>query len=149
MFGNSVTTTECKKVFLDTAPIIYFLDDHFVYGEKAALIFDQFLLLGSKMFTSVITAEEYLVYPMRDNNWEKVDVFFQFRDFYKIDLVPISLEIAKKAASIRAKYPSFKSMDALQLAVAVIMDGDLFLTNDKQLKQFNEIPCITIDEWIM
>lgn len=37
-------------------------------------------------------------------------------------------------------------MDALQLAVACLSGCDLFLSNDKQLKQFHEIPCVMIDE---
>ena len=40
----------------------------------------------------------------------------------------------------------FKSMDALQLAAATLTGCDLFLTNDKQLKQFADIRCITVDE---
>lgn len=46
----------------------------------------------------------------------------------------------------RAEYQSFKAMDALQLAVASLADCNLFLTNDKQLKQFKELKCITVDE---
>ena len=38
-------------------------------------------------------------------------------------------------------------MDALQLATACITGCDLFLTNDKQLRQFEEIRCITVEEW--
>ena len=37
-------------------------------------------------------------------------------------------------------------MDALQLAVALYTKCDLFLTNDKQLRQFKDIRCITVDE---
>lgn len=37
-------------------------------------------------------------------------------------------------------------MDALQLAVACFAECDLFLTNDKQLRQFEEVNCITVDE---
>ena len=48
---------------------------------------------------------------------------------------------------IRAEYGYFKAMDALQLASACIHGCDLFLTNDKQLKQFKEIPCVTVEEW--
>lgn len=39
-------------------------------------------------------------------------------------------------------------MDALQLAVACITGCDLFLTNDKQLKQFADIKCITVEELV-
>lgn len=37
-------------------------------------------------------------------------------------------------------------MDALQLAVACWKGCDLFLTNDKQLRQLKEVKCITVDE---
>lgn len=37
-------------------------------------------------------------------------------------------------------------MDALQLSTACLTGCDLFLTNDKQLRQFTEIKCITIDD---
>lgn len=37
-------------------------------------------------------------------------------------------------------------MDAIQLAVACLEGCDLFLTNDKQLRQFKEIKCITVEE---
>lgn len=37
-------------------------------------------------------------------------------------------------------------MDAIQLPVACFTKCDLFLTNDKQLRQFKELKCITVDE---
>lgn len=61
-------------------------------------------------------------------------------------ILKINQEIAKKAAKIRAEYKSFKGMGALQLAAACLADCDLFLTNDKQLKQFKEFSCITVDD---
>ena len=63
-----------------------------------------------------------------------------------VSVAEINRDIAKKAAKIRAEYKMFKSMDALQLAAATLTGCDLFLTNDKQLKQFKEIKCMTVDE---
>ena len=63
-----------------------------------------------------------------------------------VSVTEINIDIAKKAAKIRAEYKMFKSMDALQLAAATLTGCDLFLTNDKQLKQFADIRCITVDE---
>ena len=139
--------TECKKVFLDTAPLIYFLDEDVNFGEKVQGILESVLGADKKIISSVITCDEYLVFPFRTGNQEKIDVFFEFTRDCGIDLTPISVEIATKAASIRAKYEYFKPMDALQLAAAIETGCDVFLTNDKQLKQFNEIKCITVDEW--
>lgn len=63
-----------------------------------------------------------------------------------ISIVPLTKEIAKIAAQLRAKYSGLKSMDALRLASATQNKCDIFLTNDKQLKQVTEIECILVDE---
>lgn len=55
--------------------------------------------------------------------------------------------IAEKAAQIRVEYRDFKAMDALQLAAAICTGCDTFLTNDKQLKQFTGLHCVTVEEW--
>ena len=64
-----------------------------------------------------------------------------------IPLCPIDVETAKKTAKIRTRYKDFKAMDALQLASACMQGCDLFLTNDKQLRQFKDLICVTVDEW--
>ena len=138
---------EYNKVFLDTAPLIYFLDDDVNFGKKTKSILEEILSAGKSLASSVITCEEYLTYPYRLGNQEKVDVFFEFSDVCGIDLVPISLEIAKLAAKIKAEYSDFKTMDSLQLAVAVQTGCDLFLTNDKQLKRFMGLRCVTVEDW--
>ena len=99
------------------------------------------------MATSVITCTEYLTFPYRNNNREKVEAFFEFITDCDIPLYSVDIEIAKKASRIRAEYGNFKAMDALQLASACIKGCDLFLTNDKQLKQFEGIRCVTVEEW--
>ena len=63
-----------------------------------------------------------------------------------MQIVEINQEIAKKAAQIRAEYKGFKAMDALQLAAACLSECDLFLTNDRQLRQFKEMKCLTVEE---
>ena len=140
--------TGYNKVFLDTTPLIYFLDSDIRYGEKTKVILEEILSTNKTIISSVVTCQEYLVYPYRTQNHEKINVFFEFTDACGIDLIPISVEIAKIAARIRAEYKDFKGMDSLQLAVAVHSGCDLFLTNDKQLRQFKELKCVTIEEWM-
>lgn len=139
--------TEYKKVFLDTTPLIYFLDADANFGDKVRGIFEEILQSEKQMFTSVITCAEYLVHPYRTGNQEKVDAFMEFVSDCNIPIFQIDLEMAKKAAGIRAEYKDFKAMDSLQLAVACIQKCDVFLTNDKQLRRFKEIPCITVADW--
>ena len=137
---------EYKKVFLDTTPIIYFLDMDVNYAEKVEKLFSDFLEAESQMVTSTITCTEYLIYPYRTGNSEKIDAFYEFLSDCDIPMYPIDVAIAKKAAQIRAEYKGFKTMDCLQLATACVQGCDLFLSNDKQLRQFREIKCVTMDE---
>ena len=139
--------TEYKKVFLDTTPIIYFLDEDINYAEKVERIFSEILESSKMIVTSTITCTEYLTYPYRTGNTEKVKVFFEFLTDCEIMIRSIDVEIAMKAAQIRAEYKDFKTMDCLQLATACIQGCDLVLTNDKQLRQFREVKCVTVDEF--
>lgn len=139
--------TEYKRVFLDTAPLIYFLDNDERYGGMVKAIFEEILSEGGIIESSVITCEEYLVYPYRTGNVEKIQAFIDFTGDFDIHLNPITREIAQKAAKIRAEYIGFKAMDALQLATAIMRGCDVFLTNDRQLLQFTEIRCITPEQW--
>ena len=75
-----------------------------------------------------------------------INAFYAFVDGMEIEIKSIDKVIAEKAARIRAEYKFFKTMDAIQLATACLSGCDLFLTNDKQLKQFKEIKCITVEE---
>ncbi len=47
---------------------------------------------------------------------------------------------------IRAEFKDFKSMDALQIGTAIVQGCDLFLTNDKQLRQEKMIRCVTLED---
>lgn len=136
-----------KKIFLDTAPIIYLLDNDKNFGEKTAEIFSVLSEQNIKFVSSVVTIEEYLVYPYRKNNESMVKSFWDLVSENNIILYSINWSEADKAAKIRAKYKYFKPLDSLQLAVAVLHGCDLFLTNDKQLKQFDELKCVTVEEW--
>lgn len=92
--------------------------------------------------------EEYFAFPYRNKIYSFIDMFNRNRlvETTDMEIVEVNQKIAKKAAEIRAEYKGFKAMDAIQLASAYITGCDLFLTNDKQLRQFKEIKCITVDE---
>lgn len=138
-----------KKAFIDTAPFIYFIEKNInnpQYYEKVKKFFQYGYENDRKFMSSVITMEEYFVYPYRNKEYSFIDMFHRLVETTNMEIVEINKEIAKKAAHIRAEYKGFKAMDALQLAVACLLGCDLFLTNDKQLRQFNEIKCITVDE---
>ena len=141
--------TDYKKVFVDTAPFIYFIEkdvNNPQYFEKVKKFFMNGYGSNKEFVTSVITMEEYFVFPYRNNNHTYIDMFNRLVATTNMEIVEINQEIAKKSAQIRAEYKGFKAMDAIQLATACITGCDLFLTDDKQLRQFKEIKCITVDQ---
>ena len=110
--------TDFKKIFIDTSPVIYYLESNVLYYPKM---------------------KEFW-------NFKLLNAFYAFIDGMDIEFKNIDKAVAEKVAQIRAEYKFFKTMDALQLATACLSGCDLFLTNDKQLKQLREIKCITIEE---
>ena len=99
-----------------------------------------------QVVTSTITIEEYLVFPYANGKMELIENFKRFIEYMKIEIINIDSEIAEKAAEIRGQFKHFKAMDSLQIAAAVVSKCDMFFTNDKQLRQEKELPCMTIDD---
>ena len=90
---------------------------------------------------------EYLTIPYRDNNQTKINNFEHFIDDLNIQVFEINMDIMKIAAKLRAKYTSIKMPDAIQLATAINTKCDIFLHNDFQLRQIDEIKTVLIDNW--
>lgn len=141
--------TDYKKAFIDTAPFIYFIEkneNNPQYYDKMKNFFRDGYNADKEFVSSVITVEEYFVFPYRQKKYSYIDEFYRLVETTDMEIIEVDQAVAKKAAQIRAEYKGFKAMDAIQLAVACLMKCDLFLTNDKQLRQFKEIKCVTVDE---
>ncbi len=138
--------TGYRRIFLDTAPIIYFLDESSPLRVKTEQILADMLGDNGELVTSVVSCMEYLVHPYRRQDSNAIRALWRFVDGCGIQVADITKSTAEKAAQIRAGFPSFKSMDAMQLAAAQINGCDVFLTNDKQLRQFTEIQCYLVED---
>lgn len=138
--------TEYKRVFVDTAPIIYYLENSSLYMDFIKKFFAKCIEEDIQVVTSAITVEEYLVFPYSSGQMELVDNFKRFIEYMNIEVVDIDSVIAEQGAKIRGRYKNFKAMDALQIATAVVSGCDMFFTNDKQLRQEKELPCMTMDD---
>ena len=136
--------TDVRSIFIDTAPIVYYLQKNEMYYLNMKAFWKKYN--DCDFLTSAITVTEYLTYPYREKNFTLIDSFYSFVKDMDIVVKDIDVNIAEKAAQIRAEYNAFRTMDAIQLATACVKGCDLFLTNDKQLRQFKEITCITMDE---
>ena len=84
--------------------------------------------------------------PYRNQDFTKIMEFERFKSVLKMRVIPADNTITKLAAQIRAKYSGIKAMDSLQLATAVQNRCDVFLTNDKQLRQVEELKVLLVEE---
>lgn len=138
--------TGFKKVFVDTAPIIYYLENNPLYSEVIKRFFTTCIEQNIQVVTSAITVEEYLVYPYLSGQMDFADNFKLFLDYMNVKIIDINADIAEQASKLRGQYKGFKAMDALQLSSAIASGCDIFFTNDKQLRQEKEIPCMTMQD---
>ncbi|KUO75914.1 MAG: hypothetical protein APF81_01615 [Desulfosporosinus sp. BRH_c37] len=126
------------KLFVDTAPIIYFIEEHPVYINEVSDIFDRTAEGTVQVVTSVITLIEVLAKPYKLG---KNDIVGVYKDFFSnskgFSVMSIDTSIAELTAKIRAEF-GFKVPDALQLAIFEHNDCDFFVTNDKQLKIYDK-----------
>jgi predicted nucleic acid-binding protein len=135
-----------QTIFIDTAPLIYYIEENPKYLESLRQFFLSYEEYGYLFMSSVITLIEVLVLPLRHKKNELAQRYETILTGSKaIKLIAVDDEIAKIAARLRAEY-ALKTPDAIQLATAIAYSADTFLTNDKQLKTVKEINVITLDE---
>lgn len=135
-----------KTVFLDTAPLIYFIEGHSEYQPILSRLFDFNDKGGFSFITSSVTLLEVLVKPLRQG---QKTIAEQYRDILTtapgIELVDVTSAIAEQAAQLRAKY-NLRTPDAIQLATCIELGADYFLTNDNRLKAVSETTVVTVGE---
>ena len=135
-----------KIVALDTAPLIYFIEEHPDFLPIVAPFFEALDRGDLEVVTSTITLLEVLVHPLRESNHEALQ---KYRDVLinaqGMTLVDVSADIAVMASSLRASY-GIKTPDAILIATAIQNGAAAFLTNDRALKQVAEIQVLIVQE---
>ena len=140
--------SQIDSIFIDTAPIIYYIEAHPQFGALAKKVVDLCQSGRLKAFSSVITIAEVLPKPIQKGEDELAQKFIEFIKFgQQINLIDISVDIAEQSGRLRGQYPSLRALDALQISAALNIGADAFLTNDKKLKQVKEIKNIILKDY--
>lgn len=134
------------KIFFDTNPIIYLLDGTAPFSQKVQNFILDAKKNNSELYTSTITDAEFIVKPLEEKQFNKIALYYGFLNTLGFLKCFINEQIAERSAQIRVKYKSIKLADSLQIASAIESDCNIFLTNDKQLKQISEINIQLIDD---
>lgn len=133
-------------IFLDTAPFIYFFEQHPDYFPALETLFAQLYETGAQAITSIITYIELTTQPARQG---KNQLVRKYRDYLSnsenISLFPLDIDIADHIVELRAQY-HFKTPDAIQLGTAVACGADYIITNDKAWQRFEKIKVVLVGE---
>ena len=135
-----------QVIGLDTAPLIYFVEEHPKYLPTIRPFFQAIDDNEFRVVTSMITLTEVLVHPLRQRNAELAR---QYREILMnspgILCVPLSAEVAEEAARLRSEH-NLRTPDAIHLATAHLHGAASFLTNDSTLPNIPEIQLLVLDK---
>jgi len=139
---------EAGLVALDTSAFIYHLEDVAPYSDLTEALFQWIAKAGGHAVTSTLTLLEILVGPYRARDEARVNEFYaRLTTFPHLDWVPPTLEIADRAAGLRAAQ-GLRVPDAIQLATARASSATVFLTNDRRLRSFDDVEVLMLDDFL-
>jgi predicted nucleic acid-binding protein len=135
-----------RRLALDSAPVIYFVEAQPNYGPLMAEVFQRIGAGQLAGHTSVVTLTEVLVKPLLTADHGLIATY---RDLLLnsdgIETSTVDRAAAEHAAELRARY-NLRTPDARQLAVALRDGCQAFLTNDVRLKRVTELDVLVLDE---
>ena len=137
---------EGNLVFLDSAPLIYFVEEREPYAELLTPFFEAVDAGKIRVFTSTITYAEAMVHPCRQGNQDLIEKYETLLlETLSLTIVPFNLNLAKRTAEIRAQH-GLKTPDAIQWATATRYGVKFFLTNDRSFRRFSYPQVLVIDD---
>jgi predicted nucleic acid-binding protein len=110
--------------------IIYSVEAHPRYWPLLRTLRAQVQAAQAASFSSDLALPECLVHPMKAGDVQRVqssDAFFVQPGFNPL---PITREVLRLAAQLRAETPRLRTPDAIHAATALTAGANVFITND-------------------
>lgn len=135
-----------STLFLDTAPVIYQVEQNPAYFNLVSVIFQEIDAGRIGAVTSPVTLAECIVLPYRMGTTARLQEFINLITAGRnTQFVIIDQSVGQKAAELRARY-NLGLPDALQFAAAISAGCDAFLTNDLGLRRVAELHVLALDD---
>ena len=127
-------------VILDSAPVIYYFEDHPTLAERFEPVFKAQVEGRLVCAIATTTVAEILVLPLRAGN-KRLEA--RYRSVIQSwQVIPIDLEIAERAARVRASL-GLRLVDAIQVASALAINADALITHDRDFSRVSALRVIT------
>jgi predicted nucleic acid-binding protein len=132
---------------LDTALFIYYIEENEVFLPLVAPIFEEVAAGRREVVTSSLTLLEVLVVPLRSGNRALAERYEAYLTRSRgLRLVDIGLPELRAAAQLRARHPSLRTPDAIQVATALTAGCRAFVTNDRRLPKVPGLKVVDLAE---
>lgn len=127
---------ENPLLLIDSAPIIYVLEDHREFAAVFRPVFEAHAQRLARFAVTTVTLAEVLSGPLADRNEVLVERYRNtMRSWFVVDL---DAEIAESAARLRAT-SKLKLADAVQAASALAVGADALITHDRDFSTLEDL----------
>ncbi|HXJ91910.1 MAG TPA: type II toxin-antitoxin system VapC family toxin [Terriglobia bacterium] len=138
-----------KLIAFDTAPLIYYVEEHSLYFSLTEELFGTIRERQAQGLTSALTLTEVLAKPFRMG---RSDLAYAYRGILSatrgVSLCPAGEAVCEQAARLRADYGWLRTPDALQIATALVFGADAIVTNDDRWKRLATIPVFVLKDYL-
>lgn len=135
-----------QKLYVDANVVIYFVEGDETHQKMADALFEYAEANGIALITSEIAVGECLYGAHKRERSDSVERFEVIFDEVGIfHLVPVEIDIVKRAAKIGAKH-RIKLIDALHVVSAMETGCDVFVTNDRGIKSTQDLKVVQLSE---
>jgi predicted nucleic acid-binding protein len=127
-------------LLLDSAPIIYFLEDHPKFGPRFRILFEEHARGNVHFAVTTITIAEVLVGPLSVGDESLVRRYRSILESWQV--VALDAEIAESAARVRTSF-RLRLADAVQVASALAVSADALVTHDRDFTNVQSLRVIS------
>jgi len=131
---------EHALLLLDSAPIIYFLEDHPKFGPRFQILFEEHSKGNVHFAVTTITIAEVLAGPLSVGDESLVRRYRTILESWQV--VALDVEIAESAARVRTSF-RLKLADAVQVASALAVNADALVTHDRDFTNVESLRVIS------
>lgn len=136
--GGSLS--EGDLVVVDTAPLIYVLEDHPLLASRFHGLFEAFEAGHLRIAITTITVAEVMVGPLRHDRQALASRCAKALAGFEV--TPLTAEMALTAARLRAT-TGLKLPDAIQAATALELSAKALVTHDRDFSRLRDLPVLT------
>ena len=144
---GQLTFPNGSRVYLDTAPIIYSVEQSTDYWGLLRGLWNSVEARDVEVVTSELSLLETLVHPFRKNDAELISAYETLLTDSDVHLVPITMAILRAAISFRAEQ-NLKTPDAIHAATAALSNCDYLVSNDTDFSRVTTLNVIILSDLI-